>query len=63
MRSEDVAPAEGFYWTTSLRCGKMPGSNRRERDNCQAFICSVTGALILSNVELCREMNGGIGPD
>lgn len=29
-------------------------------DNWCTFICSVTGALILSNVELCREMNGGI---
>lgn len=32
-------------------------------DNWYAFICSVTGALILSNVKLCREMNGGIGLD
>lgn len=29
-------------------------------DNWCTFICSVTGALILSNVELCGEMNGGI---
>lgn len=29
-------------------------------DNWRTFICSVTGALILSNVELCGEMNGGI---
>lgn len=32
-------------------------------DNWYAFICSVTGALILSNVKLCGEMNGGIGLD
>lgn len=33
---------------------------KKVADNWCTFICSVTGALILSNVELCGEMNGGI---
>lgn len=43
----------------------MPESKRAEKvsDNRSAFICSVIGALILSNVKLCGEMNGGIGRD
>ncbi len=43
------------------RCQKVTAEN--VSDNWYTFICSVTGALILSNVKLCREMNGGIGLD
>lgn len=40
---------------------KVTGENAS--DSCAAFICGVTGALILSNVKICGEMNGGIGMD
>lgn len=40
---------------------KVTGENAS--DSCSAFICGVTGALILSNVKICGEMNGGIGMD
>lgn len=51
----------GRYPQSVGKCQKVTAEN--VSDNCYAFICGVTGALILSNVELCREMNGGIGRD
>lgn len=61
MSSEDVALAEGKLLGNIPEVGEVTGEN--VSDNRYTFICSVTGALILSNVKLCRGMNGGIGLD
>lgn len=51
----------GHYPWGAGWCQKVAGENAS--DNWSAFICSVTGALIPSNVKLCREMNSGIWLD